>query len=285
MILTSASAPNQSQQQQQPPQFGGLIGGALQLGQSTQQQNVVPGVKIDMSNIRPTTRFNDLNEQLQKEIESMDNVIFACQQQSHGISSLLPGAGEKIAYLPDSVEFLSRKKMGVDSAMESDAESLDLVGKLIEQDLHNATLSFRAVDVLNLPQQYQTPRHFLGNNNSNEAETGDVVSFFSQSVDDMSSRLATYQQRIAEIEMHLRGVEAATIEQARALNNGSSANVGDDIREVALVLREFESGILAVAGSVGMAREGVQKLQLGGFEQLGRSSQRYNVNGKRTGIY
>lgn len=261
------------------------MGGALQLGQSTQQQNVVPGVKIDMSNIRPTTRFNDLNEQLQKEIESMDNVIFACQQQSHGISSLLPGAGEKIAYLPDSVEFLSRKKMGVDSAMESDAESLDLVGKLIEQDLHNATLSFRAVDVLNLPQQYQTPRHFLGNNNSNEAETGDVVSFFSQSVDDMSSRLATYQQRIAEIEMHLRGVEAATIEQARALNNGSSANVGDDIREVALVLREFESGILAVAGSVGMAREGVQKLQLGGFEQLGRSSQRYNVNGKRTGIY
>lgn len=247
----------------------------------------MPGVRIDASQLKSTTRFNDLHEDLQKEIESIDLGIQRAQSQSHDIAALLPSHSDQLSFIPPNVDFLTRKLLGVESAHEGDAESLELVQKLIEKDLHNATLSFRAVDILNLPQQYQqAPRHFSSYNNTsrNGAETQDIVSFFSQSAEEMTASLDTYQKRIGEIERHLRSVEVATIQQAQALSTGGEKE--DEMREIALVLREFEAGILAVAGKVGIAKEGLQKLQLGTFEDLGRErAKKVNGNGKRTGIY
>jgi nucleoporin p58/p45 len=283
---------NQQAQAQQPQQNANTpFAGGLTMGQGTQNQQSVPGVRIDISNIRSTTRFNDLHDDLQKQIENIDKVILAQAQQSNDINAIMPSHDEQLSFIPDNTNFLTRKLIGVESSLESDAESVALVRTLVESDAENAKLSFRAVDNLKLPQQY----HHQGiwnakatppNPTSPEGEGAqDIVSFFSQTADEMNSTLSTYQSRIREIEQHLRGVEAQTMHQAQLLTSGGDDR-GQSLRELSAVLRDFEQGILGVAGSVGKAREGVQKLQMGGFGDLGsEKAARVNGNGKRGGIY
>lgn len=222
-------------------------------------------------------------------IEELDKGIQVAQSQCNDITAIIPAHNDQLSLVPDSVDFAARKHLGVESALEADAESVDFVRKLTDKDWESARHTFQAVDVLMLPQQYQqNARHFGFGSAKNGSESHDLVSFFSDAVDEMDGQLKTFKQRVGEIETHLRSVEAATIQQAQMLSNGQgSGDRGDEMREVALVLREFEAGILGVAGKVGAAREGVQNLQLGGFEELSRGDRagRTNGNGKRSGIY
>ncbi|KAI9745742.1 MAG: hypothetical protein M1818_001278 [Claussenomyces sp. TS43310] len=274
--------------------FGNSLGGGLTMGQSTNQApQTVPGVRIDISNVRSTTRFNDLHEDLQKLIENVDKVILNSIQQSQDISAIMPSHDEQLAFVPDNVDFLSRKLLGVESSLESDAETIAHLKTLADKDHANASMSFKAINELALPQQYHQ-RHAWSSSNAaltdaSSATSHDLVSFFSRTADDMSATLSTYQARVAEIETHLRSVEAATLHQAQLLSAGAPSATDDrgrEIRELALVLREFEQGILGVAGTVGRARQDVQKLQLGPFEHLrSQHAARTNANGKRSGIY
>jgi hypothetical protein len=59
--------------------------------------------------------------------------------------------------------------------------------------------------------------------------------------------------------------------------------VDEQKRELAAVLREFEAGIRGVAGVVAETREGMVRLQHGGFTDA--NDRRPSVAGKRTGIY
>lgn len=260
------------------------------MGQGTSQQQTVPGVRIDISNIRSTTRFNDLHEDLQKVIENIDKVILNSMQQSQDINAIMPSHSEQLSFVPDNVEFLSRKLIGVESSLETDAETIAHLKSLAEQDYKNANISFKAINELALPQQYHQ-RHAWNTNSAltdaSSTTSQDLVNFFSSTADALSSKLTTYQSRMSEIEMHLRSVEAATVQQAQLLNSsGGLDDRGREIRELALVLREFEQGILGVAGEVGICREEMQKLQLGGFDDLrSQYAARTNANGKRSGIY
>lgn len=253
------------------------MGQSQNQNQAQQNQQSIPGVRIDLSNIRPTTRFNDLHEDLQKELELLDKVILAQQARSADINAVLPSHAEQLSFIPDNADFLSRKLLGIETALESDAEAVALVQGYVKTDAANAKLSFKVIDNQRQPQPYQ------------QNGTGqDLVSFFSQAADEMSATLSRYQSRISEIESHLRGVEASTMQQAQALNGSSLGGGGadDQMRELAAVLREFEQGILGVAGEVGAAREGVQQLQFGGYLDIGLGdSGRTNGNGKRSGIY
>jgi len=257
------------------------------MGQSSSlaNQQTVPGVRIDISNVRTTTRFNDLHEDLQKEIEQLDKFILAQIQQCHDCAAIMPAHAEQLSFIPDNVDFLSRKLIGVESSLENDAQAVALDGSLVHRDAENAKLSFRAIEVLKLPPQYHQPGIWHGSNSSSAPadQAQDLVSFFSKTADEMAGTLAKYKVSIGEIEQHLRGVEASTVQQAQQMSGG---NPGDAMRELAAVLREFEAGILSVAGSVGGAREGVQRLQLGGFvPDDSNDGGRKNVNGKRTGVY
>lgn len=65
-----------SSSQNQPQAQSSFLGGGLSLGQTNNQnQQTVPGVRIDLTNLRGTTRFNDLHEDLQKEISKLDDII------------------------------------------------------------------------------------------------------------------------------------------------------------------------------------------------------------------
>ncbi|KAK3943209.1 hypothetical protein QBC46DRAFT_377815 [Diplogelasinospora grovesii] len=309
--------------QQQPPQQqqqsntggmatgtgGGLLGGSLfgglgqstqqpqntqntsnSLLQSTQQQNVVPGVRIDVSNIRSTTRFNDLQEDLQKKIAMLDESIQKCIRDKEALDAFMPAHGEQIAAIGPDVSFVTRKSEGAQGALAEDVMAVNQLREMVKTDADNARLSFKAIDNLKLPTQYhqaglwsrgaggqQTASGSGGTMDSDtESTNSDLISFFSKTADEMEDMMKRYERNLGEIEVHLHGVQANMMEQlqraaAQSRKNASAQQGGVDERvvELAAVLRDFEESILQVAGVVGGVREGMTELQLKDFMAYG----------------
>ncbi|KAI9792633.1 MAG: hypothetical protein M1833_001037 [Piccolia ochrophora] len=310
----------QQQQQQQPQQqqsmFGGssnplgglfnntqpqqqgtsLFGGSssinpLTLGQSQTSnpaaQTIVPGVKIDVSNLRSTTRFTDLHEDLQRELERCDEFIRSQMRFAEACQAREAATRERVSQVPIDVAFMLRLIETVNQAHENDAAAIAYVRTTVEQDAEDARLSFRALDNLRLPEDYHVRGLFTSvsllrdepknitdpkpHPDKSSSPPRDIVDYYSARADTLAATLASYSDNTAAIETHLRGVEARTAQQMQQLqlSRGGENGVGDgsaeaQVRQLASVLREFENGILAVASKVGGAREGVQSLELGG---------------------
>ncbi|KAL2166254.1 hypothetical protein VTG60DRAFT_3094 [Thermothelomyces hinnuleus] len=266
----------QTQQQQQQPASG------LTLGQSTSQQQVVPGVRIDLSNIKSTTRFNDLEESLQKEIAQIDEAIQRCMKDKDAVDAFLPSHGEQLAAIPIDVSFVTRKSEGAHNALSSDIRAINQLRELVKQDADHARLSFKAIDNLKLPTQYHQAGLWsnrgqqvggaggAGAGGAVDAQSNtDLISYFSRTADEMDEMMKKFEKNLGEIEVHLHGVQGSMLEQMQrvAAQNKSAAQGGVDERvvELAAVLRDFEESILKVAGVVGGVKEGVTELQLKDF--------------------
>ncbi|KAH8678651.1 hypothetical protein BGZ60DRAFT_248084 [Tricladium varicosporioides] len=292
----------QNQQPQQNNMFGASqtpnmnqsssFPGGLSFGQgNTQNQQTVPGVRISVHELRGTTRFSDCHEQIQKEIERYDEMLQMQIRLKNDCDAIMPAHDQQLSQIPNDVTFCNRKLTGVEGALVSDVKAIAQVREFIKIDAENAKLSFRAVDNLKLPPQYhnsgvwQTASSNGRASQNGEEEAQDIVGLFSKTADELSSTLTKYQNNLVEIEQHLRGVESGSAQQINAFiakKNGGSTNVENPTAELFAVLNEFEQSVLGVAGKVGAAREGVQTLQLGGFQLS--SDGRPNTGG-RSGVY
>lgn len=297
----NSGSTNQNQTQQQQPQkpslFGSLNAGAqqpqqqtnslwgntstqakplsLSLGQGTSQntQQTVPGVKIDVSNIRGTTRFSDLHESIQDEIVKMD--AFIAQQISwrEQCEAIMPSHGNSVASLSPDLDFIKGRCEAVEIGIDNDGSAIKSLKGAIATDADDARRVFRAVENLKLPSQYQIHPALSSRGSSGTPGAGssdedavalDLTGFFSRTADEMAATLRGYAQSLAEIERHMGTVEAATAAQGQALAMQRGARGPEDtVRELAGVLREFETAILGVAGRVGAMREGVTELTMG----------------------
>ncbi|KAH6676334.1 hypothetical protein B0J14DRAFT_585299 [Halenospora varia] len=295
-----------STQNQQPQQQNSMFGasqaqntnqssgfpGGLSFGQgNTQNQQTVPGVRISVHELRGTTRFSDCHEQIQKEIERFDEMLQMQIRLKNDCDAIMPAHDQQLSQIPNDVTFCNRKLTGVEGALVSDVKAIAQVRESIKIDAENAKLSFRAVDNLKLPPQYhnsgvwQTASSNGRASQNGEEEAQDIVGLFSKTADELSSTLTKYQNNLVEIEQHLRGVESGSAQQINAFiakKNGGSTNVENPTAELFAVLNEFEQSVLGVAGKVGAAREGVQTLQLGGFQL---SSDGRPNTGSRSGVY
>ena len=263
-----------SQNQTQQPFGGGFLS-------SNQQQQLAPGVRIDMSNIKGSTRLQDLHEDLQKQLAFLDGIILAQEQRMTDCEAFMPPHEKYLENVPSDVEYCTRKMSGLADLMDGDVEAVSALKVLVEEDAENAKLSFRAIDNLKLPPQYHNPGWPIkstggdsrSQGNSAARDTQDIVGYFSSAADELASKLAKYQKNMKEIEIHLRGVEGSTSQQMQGFaskRQGGSVAHSDEIRELAESFQDFERGIVNVAGKVGSAREKVQSLELGGF--LGTNS-------------
>lgn len=268
---------NKSTNQQQPnPTLG-----------ATMNPQVVPGVRIDVSNMKSTTRFNDLHEDIQKGIADIDKFIQNCMSQKDQLDAFMPAHGEQLSAIPGDVRFVGRKYAAVDSALGADLHAIKQMRDLVKSDAEEAKLSFSAVDNLMLPSQYHVNNApgFFGSSNRDGSGSGgkggddddktasDLVGYFSKQVDEMDEQIKRFQKNVREIEMHLGGVQQNVIDQASRLQNGGGAfgagSAEDKQMELYAVLRDFEESILQVAGVVGAGREGVTELQLSDFRGRG----------------
>ena len=250
------------------------------IGQYSQAQQTIPGVRISLSELRPTTRFNDLHDDVQKIIEDVDKFILNQIQLSEQCEGAMPKVESASAYIPNDVEFCARKLDTMQQALENDAGAIEASRELVRRDAADARLSFRTIQNLRMPQQFQhasiwnqsqSPQSVgsvLQDGNIDEAGSSDLVSYFSSQADEMTRTLDNFKSHITEVETYLRGVEANTVQQMQRVQftknrDGGQRSADDQVRELAAVLREFEGGILGVAGKVGGVREKMQEAMLG----------------------
>ncbi|MCJ1381119.1 hypothetical protein MMC17_004228 [Xylographa soralifera] len=272
--LISQNSNISASQQQQKSIF------STSIGQYSQAQQTIPGVRINLSELRPTTRFNDLHDEVQKIIENVDNFILNQIHLSDQCDGTMPKVESAVAFIPNDVEFCARRLDTMQQALENDAGAIEISRELVGKNAADARLSFKTIQNLRMPQQFQhanlwnqpqPPQNMgsvLQDGNMEESGSADLVSYFSNQADEMKKTLDTFQSHILEVETYLRGLEATTVQQMQRLQftknrDGGQRSADDQVRELAAVLREFEGGILGVAGKVGGVREKVQEAMLG----------------------
>lgn len=277
--------PVQNQQSTiQPPPVRKLF--PSQIGQYTQQQTV-PGVRIlDVNQLRSTTRFNDLHEDLQKVVEYVDNFILGqirCQEEC---AQHTEDIDQKCHQMPPDVEYCTKALDTMQQALENDAESIAFAKDLVKGDVADAKLSFRTIQNLKMPQQFlqsgmwnTTGVSQSGGSSfpEEDVEVGasrNIVEYFSKQADEMTDTLEAYKSNVGQIETYLRGVESNTMQQMEQMmftrgQDGGEKSAEEQVRELAAVLRDFEHGITGVATRVGGTRDKVQEVMLGPDDMIG----------------
>lgn len=301
------SGGNQNTAQQQQPQkptlslFGNQNTGAQQPQQQTATTGtVVPGVKVDLSNLLPTTKFESCADEIRSELEKFDNYILNQIHMCHEVSNLLPNIEKEASVIPHDVDFVQGKLDTMQHALENDAGDIDQLRGLITRDAAEAQVAFRAIDTLQLPLQYQSAagggwwsaqsqtlsdRQSLRRKNTLALPDGvesdpstantvngvpvNLVDYFSQRSDEMGTVLDHYTHSLKEIEDHLHGVEVTLNRQANefaASRNRDGTGVGSPrsaLNDLAAVLGDVETGILGVANKLGGVTEQAQEVVLG----------------------
>ena len=274
---------------QQPPPIPCLP----QIGQQT-QQHTVPGVKLSINELRGTTRFNDLHEDLQKAIEYVDNFILNQIKLQEDCLSISPGMKNTSSQMAPDVKYCTKLLETMQDALENDAESIAFARNLVKIDAANAKLSFRAIQNLKQPSQFHQTDLWTTSVSSNaqgpsfsdhtaeEGTSRNIVEYFSKQADEMIRTLETYKRNITEVEAYLKGVELNTMQQMQQMmfsraRDGGEQSAEDQVRELAAVLRDFEAGIMGVAAKVGSAREQVQEVMLSPTEAVRGRSRRYGM--------
>jgi nucleoporin p58/p45 len=149
-----------TQSTQQPSTFGNQATGAPTLGTSllggTSTNNTSSGTKIDAEHLRSTTKFDQLNDQLQTEIAALDSFILQQIQMCNEVSDLLPSIVASGSNLPNDVAYVSQKLEEIEVGLENDAEEIvGLRDGVVRKDIAETKVCFRNVDRLKMPAQYQ----------------------------------------------------------------------------------------------------------------------------------
>lgn len=245
---------------------------------------------MDLSGLKSTTRFNDLYEDVQKIIENVDNFILGQIHFAEECELAMPKVATELEIIPPDVELCSRKLDAFQQCLENDASAIDSNRKIVQMDATDAKLSFRAIQYMRMPQQFHhTGLWGVGSTSHNvdpvaqdggEGGSPDLITYFSRQSDEMEKSLETFKKNLTEVETYLKGVEANTIQQLQRVQftrgrDGGQRSADDQIRELGAVLREFENGILGVAGKVGGVREQAQEAILGEEFHRNRGRGRY----------
>ncbi|KAJ5356962.1 hypothetical protein N7517_011571 [Penicillium concentricum] len=294
----------QTAQQQQPPKptlslFGQPAPAQTTqpLQQSTATSTVIPGVKVDVSNLLPTTKFESCADEIRSQIEAIDKHILNQMKMCHEVGDLLPTIEQQGATIPNDVEFVQGKLETMQHALENDASDIDGLRGLVTRDAAEAQVAFRAIDTLKLPLQYQSsgggwwsvqdqqiPERSMRSSRKNtlalpDGVEGDastdvngvpvnLVDYFSHRSKEMKGVLTRYTGNLKEIEDHLHGVEATLNRQisdfvSSKSREGAAGTPRSTISELSGVLSDVEAGIMGVATRLSNVSEQVQDLSIG----------------------
>ncbi|KAJ5813109.1 hypothetical protein N7447_010132 [Penicillium robsamsonii] len=292
-----------AQQQQTPKPTLSLFGqpapaqNTQPLQQSTATSTVIPGVKVDVSNLLPTTKFESCADEIRSQIEAIDKHILNQMKMCHEVGNLLPTIEQQGATIPNDVEFVQGKLETMQHALENDASDIDGLRSLVTRDAAEAQVAFRAIDTLKLPLQYQSsgggwwsvqdqqvPERSMRSSRKNtlalpDGVEGDastdvngipvnLVDYFSHRSKEMKEVLTRYTGNLKEIEDHLHGVEATLNRQisdfvSSKSREGAAGTPRSTISELSGVLSDVEAGIMGVATRLSNVSEQVQDLSIG----------------------
>ncbi|KAF9893256.1 hypothetical protein FE257_011686 [Aspergillus nanangensis] len=296
----NAQQPQQQQQQQAPKPTLSLFGNQSATTQQPAQQTpatgtVVPGVKVDVSNLLPTTKYESCADEIRNHLEQFDNHVLAQIKICNEVASMIPSIASQGETIPNDVDFVQGKLETMQHALENDANNIDQLRNLVARDAAEAEVAFRAIDTLKLPLQYQSaggwtdqkmdrqsvrtarkntlalPDDVEGDSSNATTVNGvpvNLVDYFSQRSDEMGSVLDTYSRNLKEIEDHLHGVEATLerqiLEFVSRSRDGSAAGAPKTmLNDLVAALGDVESGIIGVANRLGGVTEQAQEVAFG----------------------
>ncbi|KAK2042485.1 hypothetical protein LZ31DRAFT_470301 [Colletotrichum somersetense] len=265
----------QSQAQNQS-KSGGLFGQSqagnnssapgLTMGQSTTQQTV-PGVRVDVSNIKGTTRFNDLEPSIQAEMENCDMMIQRFMSHASEIRGFMAAHGGDLEQLTTDVNWLQRKYEGVKTTLDEDIVTLAHLKDLVKSDADIAKMAFAGADQLKLPAHYHQTwltRGGSGNNTTNGSQdrnVEDVLTLFSNEADRLKELHQFQVQKIKEMEQHMPGVEHGLYERVRALRDQTQVPAFNMVLDLLETIKMMGDKIYEAADSIVDVREKLTKLQ------------------------
>lgn len=249
-------------------------------GASTTGQAAAP---INYDSLRPTTRFNDCIPQIQGDLEKMDAMIAAQERFCREIEAFIPMHGDNVRSLKPDVELITEKVENAEAALSTDAQQVESEKAVLAKDGKDGERIRRVVDNLRQPREYQYSgfSSMRNTNTTSDSADGSVVrdmdligNYFVPLTASLQNTVNAYSGNLAEIEQHLRVIEASAVAQAQQLaakragvRTGEGQSGEETVRELAETLRGFEASILGAASQVGQCREGLNELVLG---RLGR---------------
>ncbi|KAK1590320.1 uncharacterized protein LY79DRAFT_516194 [Colletotrichum navitas] len=264
---------SQAQNQSKP---GGLFGQSqagnnssapgLTMGQSTTQQTV-PGVRVDVSNIKGTTRFNDLEQSIQTEMENCDMMIQRFMAQASEIRGFMAAHGGDLEQLTTDVNWLQRKYEGVKTTLDEDIVTMAHLKDLVKSDADIAKMAFAGADQLKLPAHYHQTwltRGGSGNNTTNGSQdrnVEDVLTLFSNEADRLKELHQFQVQKIKEMEQHMPGVEHGLYERVRALRDQTQVPAFNMVLDLLETIKMMGDKIYEAADAIVDVREKLTKLQ------------------------
>ncbi|KAJ0309591.1 hypothetical protein COL516b_002839 [Colletotrichum fioriniae] len=256
----------QSQAQNQPKPGGLFSAPGLTMGQSTTQQSV-PGVRVDMSNIKGTTRFNDLEQSIQSEMENCDLMIQRFMAHASEIRGFMAAHGGDLAQLTNDVNWLQRKYEGVKTTLDEDIVTLGHLKDLVKSDADIAKMAFAGADQLKLPAHYHQTwltRGGSGGNTTNgnqDRNLEDVLTLFSNEADRLKELSQFQVQKIKEMEQHMPGVEHGLYERVRSLRDQTQVPAFNMVLDLLETIKMMGDKIYEAAGSIVDVREKLTQLQ------------------------
>ncbi|KAJ3946621.1 uncharacterized protein N0V96_002992 [Colletotrichum fioriniae] len=236
------------------------------MGQSTTQQSV-PGVRVDMSNIKGTTRFNDLEQSIQSEMENCDLMIQRFMAHASEIRGFMAAHGGDLAQLTNDVNWLQRKYEGVKTTLDEDIVTLGHLKDLVKSDADIAKMAFAGADQLKLPAHYHQTwltRGGSGGNTTNgnqDRNLEDVLTLFSNEADRLKELSQFQVQKIKEMEQHMPGVEHGLYERVRSLRDQTQVPAFNMVLDLLETIKMMGDKIYEAAGSIVDVREKLTQLQ------------------------
>lgn len=113
--------------------------------------------RIDLEHLRPTTKYDQLTEALQKELDEADKAILTQIHHCEELEiTLLPKVQESGAQIPAEIEHIAHKLDSVQDGFGLDAEEEQYLEKwLLKKDAGELRLVGRNIERVKAPRQYQ----------------------------------------------------------------------------------------------------------------------------------
>ncbi|KOS22934.1 hypothetical protein ESCO_003634 [Escovopsis weberi] len=240
---------------------------------TTQPATQVSAVQINYDTLRPRSRFDDLAQPVQTEIDLIDKGIQRVIKMRDEIGQFMPQHEKDIEQLGRDVHFVESKFKTVQDALNRDIQTVKVLQDMTKKNITDGQLSFKAADNLKLPTHYHQTGLFAGtapaDPNSGDASSAhasaqDLITYFNRICDDVEKYKKRLDEYRSQIERDMPGVENGLYEQIRALRDrNSSAPVQDQLNQVLMALKETGNAIVAQAGVIAETREKLSRLQAG----------------------
>ncbi|KAF3924084.1 hypothetical protein ABW21_db0209898 [Orbilia brochopaga] len=212
--------------------------------QQTQQQQQPQAVDMNFSNMRGTTRYEELNGDVRSLLDYLDSYI----QKSIGISNEISARSvdhkEAMESVDRDVEHVSRKLGFTTTFLNNDGHSIGQLHNASAQLVNTASLSTRTIDILRIPISQRS--HYLSSHHTSNPEYS-LIPYFEEKTSELEGKTENFLSAIGEVEKTLEAVER----DVGQVNLSAESKVKEVIKAERMVF----SGMLAVASKVASVNE------------------------------